>query len=266
MHRTDIKIAIAGTAADTVNYVKYVASAQAVPVVTLEREIIAGCDGLLLPGGGDITPAFYGEQNHGSHNIHTELDILQLQAFDLALRRGLPVMGICKGLQVMNVGLGGTLIQNLEPESQGRHGYDNGDKYHTSVIHEGSWLYELYGGEATVNSAHHQALGQLGEGLYAVQRCPLDGCIEAVAHESRPIIGVQWHPERIDFGTSGTDGGKVLRYFLKLVSDCQSMTRQTLLRPPVQSRSESNSGQTSAQNGSSSGIGPHLTVQQSSLP
>ena len=60
LHRTDIKIAIAGTAADTVNYVKYVASAQAVPVVTLEREIINGCDGLLLTGGGDITPAFYG--------------------------------------------------------------------------------------------------------------------------------------------------------------------------------------------------------------
>ena len=163
MHRTDIKIAIAGTAADTVNYVKYVASAQAVPVVTLEREIIAGCNGLLLPGGGDITPAFYGEQNHGSHNIHTELDILQLQAFDLALRRGLPVMGICKGLQVMNVGLGGTLIQNLEPESQGRHGYDNGDKYHTSVIHEGSWLYELYGGEATVNSAHRSEERRVGK-------------------------------------------------------------------------------------------------------
>lgn len=222
MHRTDIKIAIAGTAADTVNYVKYVASAQAVPVVTLEREIINGCDGLLLPGGGDITPAFYGEQNHGSRNINTELDILQLQAFDLALRRGLPVLGICKGLQVMNVGAGGTLIQDLEPESQERHGYDNGDKYHASVIHEGSWLYELYGGEATVNSAHHQALGRLGEGLSVVQRCPLDGCIEAVAHESHPIIGVQWHPERIDFGTSGTDGGKVLRYFLKLVSDCRS--------------------------------------------
>lgn len=223
MHRTEIRIAIAGTAADTANYVKYVASAQAVPVVTLEREAISGCDGLLLPGGGDITPAFYGEQNHGSRNINTELDILQLQAFDLALRRGLPVLGICKGLQVINVGLGGTLIQDLEPESLEWHQYDSGDKYHVSVIEKVSWLYGLYGSETIVNSAHHQALGQLGEGLSAVQRCPLDGCIEAVVHRSLPLLGIQWHPERIDFTTSGTDGAKVLMHFLKLVSDRQSM-------------------------------------------
>lgn len=224
MHRAEIKIAIAGTATDTINYVNYVASAQATPVVTLELETINGCDGLLLPGGGDITPAFYGEQNHGSRNIDTELDILQLQAFDLALRRGLPVLGICKGLQVINVGLGGALIQDLEPESRERHRYDNGDKYHESVISEDSWLSGLYGRETTVNSAHHQALGRLGKGLSAVQRCPLDGCVEAIAHQHLPIFGVQWHPERIDFGISGTDGGKILRYFLKLVSDCQFMT------------------------------------------
>ena len=223
MHRAEIKIAVVGTTADTVNYVRYVASAQAVPIVTLEPAAINGCDGLLLPGGGDITPAFYGEQNHGSRNIDTELDILQLQAFDLALRRGLPVLGVCKGLQVINVGLGGALIQDLEPASLERHQYDSGDKYHASVISEGSWLHALYGREAMVNSAHHQALGRLGKGLSAVQRCPLDGCVEAVAHQHLPIIGVQWHPERIDFGASGTDGIKVLRHFLKLVSDCQPM-------------------------------------------
>lgn len=217
MQRAEMKIAIAGREADTENYVRYVASAQATPVVTLDQDAIRGCHGLLLPGGGDITPAFYGEQNHGSRNIDTGLDILQLQAFQLAVSSGLPVLGICKGLQVINVGLGGTLIQDLEPCSNQRHRYDSGDKYHESVISEGSWLYGLYGGHAMVNSAHHQALGRLGEGLSAVQRCPLDGCIEAIAHRSLPIFGVQWHPERIDFEKSGTDGGRVLEYFVSLI-------------------------------------------------
>lgn len=211
-----MKIAIAGKTDKTVNYVRYVESIGAEPVVTLEPEAIAACGGLLLPGGGDITPAFYGEQNHGSADIDTELDILQLQAFDLALRKGMPILGICKGLQIINVGLGGTLVQDLQPPLGERHRYDNGDKYHDSVINEGTWLYGLYGGETIVNSAHHQAICRLGKGLIVVSRCPLDDCIEAIAHESLPIIGVQWHPERIDFGKSATEGGRILAYFASL--------------------------------------------------
>ncbi len=212
-----MKIAIAGRAGKAGNYVRYVEAAGATPIVTLLASEAADCDGLLLPGGGDITPAFYGELNRGSADIDTELDILQLQIFDLAVQRGMPVLGICKGLQVINVGLGGTLIQDLEPPMGERHRYDNGDKYHKSVIREDSWLHGLYGGATWINSAHHQAIDQLGRGLCAVSRCPLDGCIEAVAHENLPLIGVQWHPERIDFGISGTDGRKVLEYFISLI-------------------------------------------------
>lgn len=212
-----MKIAIAGRAGKTGNYVRYVEDAGAEPVVTLLASEAAGCDGLLLPGGGDITPAFYGELNRGSADIDTELDILQLQIFDLAMQKCMPVLGICKGLQVINVGLGGTLIQDLEPSMGERHRYDNGDKYHESVIDEASWLHSLYGGSALVNSAHHQAIHRLGRGLSAVSRCPLDGCIEAIVHESLPLIGVQWHPERIDSVKSGMDGRRVLEYFLSLI-------------------------------------------------
>ncbi len=212
-----MRIAIGGKPEKTASYVRYVESMGAVPVVTLLSSKIRGCDGLVLPGGGDITPAFYGEQNHGSVSIDTELDILQLQAFDLAVQIGLPVLGICKGLQVINVGLGGTLVQDLEPSMGQRHRYEAGDKYHESVINEGTWLYGLYGGNTIVNSAHHQAIHRLGKGLSVVSRCPLDGCIEAIAHEGLPVIGVQWHPERIDLAASGTDGGRVLEYFLSLV-------------------------------------------------
>ena len=211
-----MKIAIVGRTADTFNYVKYVRSFAFTPLVTLEPEEICSCSALLLPGGGDITPAFFGEQNHGSRTIDPELDILQLQAFDLAVRAGMPVLGICKGMQIINVGLGGSVLQDLGPCAAKRHRYDNGDRYHGTLIKRDSWLHALYGDKTAVNSAHHQALARLGRGLASVQRCPEDGCIEAVAHSSLPIIGVQWHPERIDPERAGMDGGRVLDYFSSL--------------------------------------------------
>lgn len=212
-----MKIAIAGKPADTANYVRYVRSMTFTPVVTLDSELILSCHALLLPGGGDITPAFFGEQNHGSRNIDTELDIRQLRAFDLALRTGIPVLGICKGMQIINVGLGGTILQDLDPDAADRHKYDQEDKYHDTLIQKDSWLHGLYGEKAVVNSAHHQALSRLGKGLSVIQFCPADGCIEAIQHSSLPIIGVQWHPERIDAARSGTDGRKVLAYFSSLL-------------------------------------------------
>lgn len=209
-----MKIAIAGKKADTANYVRFLESMQLIPIVTLNTEEISACDALLLPGGGDITPAFFGERNRGCRNIDTELDIRQLLAFDLACKNRQPVLGICKGMQIINVGLGGKIIQDLDSAGRQRHQYDGGDKYHVSVIKQNSWMYGLYGAAAIVNSAHHQALGRLGQGLVPIQYCPLDGCIEAVTHEDLPIMGVQWHPERIDKAKSGTDGYKLLAYFL----------------------------------------------------
>ena len=213
-----MKIAIVGRAADTGNYVKYVRAASLEPVVTLSMGETAGCDGLILPGGGDITPAFFGERNDGSRNIDTELDILQLQALELAIRESMPVLGICKGMQIINVGLGGTLIQDLPPDACARHRYEEGDKYHTSVIEKDSWLGKLYGEKAIINSAHHQAVKRLGDGLRAVQWCPMDHCIEALGHETLPVIGVQWHPERIGRTRATLSGGPLLSYFVSLIS------------------------------------------------
>lgn len=213
-----MKIAIIGRTADLGNYVKYVESASLEPVPTLNAREAALCDGLLLPGGGDITPAFFGEQNNGSRNIDTELDILQLQAFELALRKSMPVLGICKGMQIINVGLGGTLVQDMTPASCAIHRYEDGDKYHASVIEKGTFLHALYGENAIINSAHHQSVKQLGEGLRAIQWCPEDRCVEALVHETFPVIGVQWHPERIQ-GTKATlSGGPLLSYFASLIA------------------------------------------------
>lgn len=208
-------IAIAGKKTDTENYVRYVSDAGHTPLVTLNPGDITGCDALLLPGGGDITPAFFGEKNHGSRCIDTELDILQLPALELCLRNRKPVLGICKGMQLINVGLGGTVIQDM-PTAE-LHKYKDGDQYHVTVIDPCSWLHTLYGGSLTVNSAHHQSVGRLGDGLTAVQYCPQDGCPEAFVHKSLPILGVQWHPERLTGTAIRPSGGKVLSYFVSLI-------------------------------------------------
>lgn len=209
-------IAIAGKKEDTKNYVRYVAQAGLEPRVTLNPEAADDCGALILPGGGDITPAFFGERNRGSTHIDTELDILQFLALECFVRAGKPVLGICRGMQIINVLLGGSVIQDLETKEL--HRYQNGDQYHATLIRPDSWLYRLYGGEALVNSAHHQAIGRPGKGLRVVQECVADGCPEAFVHESLPILGVQWHPERIDESRSRLSGGKVLAYFVSLAA------------------------------------------------
>lgn len=211
-----MKIAIAGRKPDVVNYIRYVQLQGHTPIVSLEPEDVAHCHCLLLPGGGDITPAFFGEKNRGSRSIDTELDIIQLQALDFCINKRIPVLGICKGIQVINVGFGGTLYQDM-PNAK-LHSYDGGDKYHDTTIEKGSWLHGLYGDQAVVNSAHHQAIRELGSGLCAIQRCPRDGCIEAIVHRELPILGVQWHPERIDSRRATISGEKVLAYFVSLAS------------------------------------------------
>lgn len=213
-----MRIAIVGKESATQNYVRYIQSVSAIPTVTSDTGELCRCDALLLPGGGDITPAFFGEQNHGSRNIDTELDILQLHAFECALGRRIPILGICKGMQIINVGLGGSVLQDLPPDAARRHQYDGEDQYHSAVNATNSWLYELYGREMTVNSAHHQALGRLGKGLMVVQRCPQDNCVEAIVHKDLPILGVQWHPERLDEIRSGVKREKVLAHFVSLIS------------------------------------------------
>lgn len=204
-------IAIIGRAKDTGNYEAALTRLGIPWITTLSPNRIHSCGGMLLPGGGDITPAFFGQKNNGSKNMDTELDIIQLEAMEQALRCCKPVLGICKGMQIINVFFGGTIIQHMEEAAH--HQYQNGDQFHDTTIVHDSFLHTLYGGTLVVNSAHHQCLGRLGQGLLLAQYASPSPVPEAICHSLLPIYGVQWHPERLF-----PEGDKLLCFFHSLLS------------------------------------------------
>lgn len=195
-------------------------------------------DGLLLPGGGDISPALFGSENKGSRNIDETLDRTQLAVLGEFLKLGKPVLGICKGLQILNVYFGGTIIQDLPGESLEIHEsfpenneYQSsrnssstpvspaGDRIHATKAARGTFPELLYGPFSVTNSAHHQAVGAVGDGLLVAQYT-CDFVIEAMYHKILPVLGVQWHPERMcfDFAHSEMDDGALLlKYFCSLL-------------------------------------------------
>lgn len=215
-YRGDLKVAIVGRAKDTVNYEKALTSMGVSCLTTMDLAHLSEFDALLLPGGGDITPAFFGQKNQGSRNMDTELDIIQLQALDFFVKREYPVLGICKGIQIINVYFNGTIIQDLKQAPH--HAWDNGDKVHSSAALPDSLLFSLYGRRFNVNSAHHQGIGKVGHSLSVIQTSD-DNIIEGIVHDTLPVIGVQWHPERLfDDSASGStvDGRLLFSYFLSL--------------------------------------------------
>lgn len=176
-------------------------------------------DGLLLPGGGDINPGRYGQENRGSIMIMDELDELQFSMLDDFVKHSKPVLGICRGYQVINVYFGGTMIQHLPTAFRHARALDEPDKVHRCVAGADSWLAKLYGTEFPHNSAHHQAVDRLGEGLVIDSRCAEDGTVEALHHDALPIYGVQWHPERMCLALERDDtvnGLPILQFFSKL--------------------------------------------------
>lgn len=175
-------------------------------------------DGLLLAGGGDIDPALFGQENQGSRDIDRARDEAELALLDAFCGAGKPVLAICRGHQVVNVWLGGDLIQDLGSDLNPFHQKEEGDQIHLIRAAEGSLLHRLYGPVFPVNSSHHQALGRLGRGLTAAARSE-SGVIEAVKHDSLPLISVQFHPERMAGAVARpdtVDGGGIFRAFLEL--------------------------------------------------
>lgn len=192
-NNTSIKIGIAGRLNQTKNYENACISLGMTPITSLSLSMLSTCDALILPGGSDITPGFYGQAKSGSRSIDTELDLLQIQALEFFIRTGKPVLGICKGMQLINVYFGGTLIQDLPNSAE--HQQEEGDLLHMSHITADCILSDIYGKDFIINSNHHQAVDKPGRNLKIVQMSH-DGVVEAFYHEKYPVFGVQWHPER----------------------------------------------------------------------
>jgi putative glutamine amidotransferase len=208
-----------------VTYTEMVRAAGGIPVsltpgaVDEVPELVERLDGLLLAGGGDVDPDRYGGVSHESvYGIDSARDEFEISLIREARARHLPTLCICRGMQVLNVALGGTLVTDIATAGPGlidhrRIDQPAGTRQHTVDIDPDSSTAMVLGATTvTVNSLHHQAIGDLAPGLVVTGRAP-DGIIEAVAPEDDwPMWAVQWHPESL-----GTDDEPSARLFRHLV-------------------------------------------------
>jgi putative glutamine amidotransferase len=175
-----------------------------VPGKTDAKSALGDLDALILTGGGDVDPEVYGQAQEPEvkdEDIHAGRDALELALAREVQAKRIPALCICRGMQVLNVALRGTLIQHL-PKRVGDRvphvGSDGKDGIHPVDVAPASHLAKVLGTTRTSpNSSHHQAIDRLADGLRVVARSPDDGIIEAVEGTDHPwLIGVQWHPER----------------------------------------------------------------------
>lgn len=210
------------------DYVKAVELVNATPIIlpaVYDLESIKNqidiCDGIIISGGQDIHPKFYNQELHTNiARVYTRIDEYQLELAKLAIQKDKPLLGICRGHQVINVALGGNLYQDLSEckEKKLKHIQDC-NRYevaHKIHIEKDSILGNLYNSEIWVNSYHHQIINKLGKDLKIVAKAS-DNSIEAVEMENKKfVVGVQWHPEMM---LAGDDFMKKL--FKKLVDSCE---------------------------------------------
>jgi len=187
------------------NYVDAVRRAGGRPALVLPgddtppEELLKPFDALLLVGGGDVDPARYGQEPHATiYGLEPDRDDLEIELLREADRTGMPTLAICRGMQVMNVAFGGTLIQHLpDHDAYLPHGTPSGRDHlaHDVKAAPGCRLAEAAGAEVlTCSTHHHQGVDRLGEGL-APTGWSEDGLMEAIERDGRWMLGVQWHPE-----------------------------------------------------------------------
>ncbi|WP_066066779.1 gamma-glutamyl-gamma-aminobutyrate hydrolase family protein [Neobacillus soli] len=190
------------------DYHKSVAANGGIPIVLpfinaeTSLETLQLCDGIILSGGEDVDPKFYGEDPH-QHLGSTmpERDLAEIAIVKYALENNIPLLAICKGIQLLNVALGGTLIQDIPSQVkesiQHSQKIDRSRDSHWVTVSKDSKLFQIIGSDRVrVNSLHHQAIDKLASDLRIAAQSS-DGIIEAVeyAHPTKFTIGVQWHPE-----------------------------------------------------------------------
>jgi len=175
-------------------------------------------DGLIIPGGIDVCPKFYHEEKDPTVKLADEdWDNLQIRYIKHFVDNKKKILGICRGMQLLNVYFNGSLIQNITTNIKHTWNSDHSDSFHEMNCFDG-FIKELYGDKCRINSSHHQAIKKLGNGFKIIAKSN-DEIIEAVEHSSLPIIGVQFHPERLtlEFKRDDcVDGLKVYKYFLDM--------------------------------------------------
>lgn len=162
-------------------------------------------DGIIIPGGGDLDPSRYGQANTGSSNIDNALDDRQIDAVKRSAEAGKPVLGICKGIQLVNVAFGGTLNQNIG----GHMGV-----WHSAHVVAGGWLSGVYSGSVSVLSYHHQSIRDLAPGFQVDMRAG-DGTVEAISNSAKRVYGVQFHPEQMNNDT----GNRCMKQFVAICTN-----------------------------------------------
>ncbi len=193
------------------NYANAVLAAGGAPVILPPQgedtatRLLDSVDGVILSGGGDVEPAWYGDDaiHPQTYGVNPLRDRFERSLITATIARDLPMLCICRGIQVLNVALGGTLFQDV-PDQLSRQlqhrqqalGIDAAEPSHTVSVSAGSLLEEIFGQQSIrVNSYHHQAINALAPGLAAIGHAD-DGLIEAVSLlGKRYVLGVQWHPE-----------------------------------------------------------------------
>ena len=164
---------------------------------------VARFDGLVLPGGGDMDPSWYGEENTHSYGINEAEDELQMAVLQEFTDAGKPVLGLCRGCQLLNVFYGGTLKQHI--------GYMHYNTVYRNIKVSKDSFFSYYRDHPLVRQSHHQAVGELGEGLEVTMRDASDGVVEGIEHVSGNVFGLQWHPELM-----GDEGKPVFKKFVRL--------------------------------------------------
>ncbi|MEN8076631.1 gamma-glutamyl-gamma-aminobutyrate hydrolase family protein [Clostridioides difficile] len=211
------------------NYSKCISQANGVPIylpvienIDIIEKQLSICDGLLLPGGNDINPLLYNELPRPKLGKCNDLiDWYQITLTNKALEKNIPILGICRGAQVINVACGGTIYQDISYASnyallhiQNSHLSEN---CHPIYIHDNTTINTILGNKYIVNSGHHQCINELAPNLKVSSISP-DGVIESIEMTNRPfVIGVQWHPEML-----ALKDNKMLQLFNTFIDNCNN--------------------------------------------
>ncbi len=200
-------------------YAQCIGNAGGVPVLACggdARDYVSVCDAVLFTGGDDVHPSLFGETIYNDTVLtEPQRDEEELKIFEAFFQNNKPIFGICRGIQLINVALGGSLWQDIPAQVSDSLSH-SGNSTHSVTFSDNSILSELFSNEINVNSYHHQSVKRLGDSLSATARSN-DGIIEAIESHDKNIFAVQWHPERVSNPKDCGERENMSPFFEKMV-------------------------------------------------